>query len=244
MASRGRWSWSALALCLCVGAGRPVFAEVPDSVTIEDPWPSLRGMPPGAARAQALCEALECGPGALEQGHWSRLLEVAYAAFLEELGLYAGEPACNVAEAMYLAAPAPWSSLCLEGVTRRTGNLARSAQVLERGLAIEMDPVTQLELLERRSIVAAGAGELAVQLDWLGRSLIQKGSDGLQMRARIALAQGARKRSTVLFRVLVDRSRGPLPTLGVPPPWALRGWGLALLPAGPESSVPPGGATH
>jgi len=240
----GACSAFALSFCLCVGAGRSVLAGVPGRASTEDPWPYLMGMQPGSVRAQAVCEALKRGPEDLEQGHWSRLLEIAYAVFREELGLYTGEAARNVAEAMYLAAPAPWSSLCLEGVARRTGDLERSAQVLELGMATETDPVTQLELRERRSIVAAGAGERAVELDWLGRALVLGGSDGLQMRARIALGQGARERSTTLFRILVDRNRGPLPTLAAPPAWALRGWGLALLPVGPESSVPLDRATH
>ncbi|HIK62212.1 MAG TPA: hypothetical protein EYF98_16165 [Planctomycetes bacterium] len=198
-------------------------------------------MQPGSARAVAICNALNGGPAGLEQGHWSRLLEISYAAFLEELGLYAGAPARKVAEAQYRAAPGTWSVLCLEGVARRTGDLGRSAEVLESALAAESEPATQVELRERRSIVAGGAGDLETQFDWLGRALASRGSDGLQMRARLALAHGARERARALFRVLVDRGRGPSPDLGEPPPWALRGWGLALLPSGTESFVLSGG---
>ena len=238
------WSALALSICLGLGAGRPVSAGVVPRGATEDPWPLLRGMQPGSARAEFVCLALQEGPQGLEPGHWSRLLELSYAIFLEELGLYAGGPARDVAEAQYRAAPAIWSAICLEGVARRTGDLDRSAQVLESVLATASAPPTRVELRERRSIVAAGAGDRATQLDWLGRALVLRGADGLQMRARLALALGARERSRVLFRVLVDRSRGPSPALGQPPPWALRGWGLALLPPGPESSDSSGGATR
>lgn len=237
-----RGFWPSLLICLGVGAGRPVYAEAAHPAETEDPWPVLRGMHPGSARADALCAALKKGPEGLEQGHWSRLLELSFAIFREELRLYAGAPARDVAEAQYRAAPATWSILCLEGVARRTGELDRSAEVLELALAGESESATQLELLERRSIVAAGAGDEAPRLDWLGRALVLGGSDGLQMRARLALALGARERSRVLFRVLVDRSRGLLPDIDESPPWALRGWGLALLPPGTEASVPSGEA--
>ncbi|MDP6739511.1 MAG: hypothetical protein QF404_05790 [Planctomycetota bacterium] len=197
-------------------------------------------MQPGPVRSKALCRALKSGAGDLEPERWAQLLTLSYESFLEELGLYAGQVARDLAEAMYGAAPATWSVLCLEGAARRTGDLGRAAEVLEGGMVLNTR-ADKLELRERRAIVAAGAGELPIELDWLGRALLQGGTDGLQMRARLALVMGERQRTKGLFRVLVDRSRGPSPSLGEPPPWALRGWGLALLPPGPESSVSPGG---
>lgn len=236
--------WPSLLMCFGVGAGRPASAEVFLQAETEDPWPVLRGMHSGSARADALCAALNKGPGGLEQGHWTRLLELSFAIFREELGLYAGAPARDVAEAQYRAAPATWSILCLEGVARRTGDLDRSAEVLEWALAGDSASASKLELSERRSIVAAGAGDKATLLDWLGRALVMRGTDGLQMRARLALSIGSSERSRVLFRILVDRSRGSLPYLDGPPPWALRGWGLALLPSGPEASDSSGEANR
>lgn len=234
------WSAAALAIGVCVGAGRPLSGQVVPHSVVEDSWPLLRGMQPGPARAKAMCKALKSGAEGLEPGRWAQLLKLSYESFLEELGLYAGQSARDLAEAMYGSAPATWSVLCLEGAARRTGDLGRAAEVLEGGMVLNAD-ADRLELRERRAIVAAGAGELPTELDWLGRALLLRGNDGLQMRARLALAMGARQRSRGLFRVLVDRSRGPAPALGEPPPWALRGWGLALLPPGPESSVSPGG---
>jgi hypothetical protein len=227
--------WSALALTVGIAFGAPGPA-----LSAQDAWPLLRVMEPGPARAEALCLALEKGPLGLDPGHWLGLLELSHQAFLEELKRFAGAPARRVAEAMHRASPAIWSSLCVEGVARRMGDLERSTEVLESALARTGNADSLLELRERLAIVCAGWGRNAQQLDWLGRALVLGGDDGLQMRGRLALSEQQSSRARALFRVLVDRSRGPLPSLKEPPPWALRGWGLALLPPAPESAVPSG----
>ncbi|GEM_PF-2546367 len=200
------------------------------------PWAELSRMQPGMSRADALGAALSSGSAHLPEGHWASLLQISYEAFLEELERYASAPARQVAEAMYLASPAVWSCLCVEGSARRMGDLPRAAEVLAATLTWVSDRSARLELRERRSIVAAGAGWKSDELDWLGRGLAMGGTDSLQMRARLALAARRFDRARTLFRVLVDRGRGSRPTLADAAPWALRGWGLALLPTAHEAS--------
>ena len=170
--------------------------------------------------------------GAVEGGEEVQpLLQGAWELFLEEHDAYRSDTALAVAEAMHAAAPAPWSAGCLEGILRRRGEYERADEVLERQIAATEDPLARRALVERRAILAGAAGWLDQERDLLGRALAEGGTDAWQMLARYALSAGERERARRLFRILVERSRGAPAEAA---PWALRGWGLALLPVSPD----------
>ncbi len=165
-------------------------------------------------------------------------LQETFVAFVAEHDAFHGEAALLLAEAMYAHGPGTWSAFCLEGILRRLGRYERAEEVLAGHLETVTVPEQRAQILERRAILAAGAGWRERELDHLGRALALDGLDAQQMLGRLALFEGRKERARVLFRVLVERLRGAREGAGeVTPesiPWALRGWGLALLPPASE----------
>lgn len=162
----------------------------------------------------------------------------AWNAWRAAYDAYHGEAARTLAEAMHAVTAAPWSAEVLEGTCRRLGDYASADRVLAEQLQRPADPAVRRTLLERRAIVAAGAGWLEREREFLGRALAAGGPDAYQMLARRALAEGRLARARALFRALVERH---LTTPAEAPPWALRGWGITLLPATePPSARAPG----
>jgi len=151
----------------------------------------------------------------------------AFEVFQVEHDDYEGARAVAISEAMHRCAGASWSAFCLEGALRRTGDYVRADAVLREHLTRELAPAERLDVVLRRAIVYAGAGDRGAERAALGRGLVGGGADAYQMLGRLALAAGERAAARDLFRALVDRHAGD--PAGAPP-WALRGWGLALLP--------------
>jgi hypothetical protein len=180
-------------------------------------------------RESALIEAMVEASGDPVALH-PKLL-AAYDAFRAAHDAYRGEAALALAEAMHAHAHATWSAYCLEGILRKLGDYATGDEVLRLQLEAVSDPAERLDLLQRRAILAAGAGWPRRERAYLGAALALGGTDSLQMLGRLALASGQQTghqdRARILFRVLLERHRGDPAEA---PPWALRGWGLALLP--------------
>jgi hypothetical protein len=151
----------------------------------------------------------------------------AFEVWQREHDDYQGDRALAIAESMHQHAAATWSAFCLEGILRRLGHYQRADGVLVEHLGRELPPAEQTDVVLRRAIVAAGAGWRPAERAALGRGLAQGGPDAYQMLGRLALAEGARSAARALFRALLVRH---LDAPGSAPPWALRGWGLALLP--------------
>lgn len=155
------------------------------------------------------------------------LIQEAWQAWVTAYDGYAGERALLLARAMHEVSGAIWSVEILEGTCRRLGLYEHAAAVIQEQLTRTPSGPDQVFLLERRALVAAGAGDPSAQLEFLGRALAAGGVDAQQVLGRRALSAGRLERARGLFRGLVERQ-----TLegGVNAPWALRGWGVTLLP--------------
>ncbi|MCP3915800.1 MAG: hypothetical protein GY711_09610 [bacterium] len=190
-------------------------------------WPTARAVVPGAVRARAFADVLAGAEGLADDARLVRR-RAAFAAFLEDEAAFRPEPATVIARAMNAEAQATWSAYCVEGIARRSGRYDEADAVLAARLGAVSDPRESLDVLQRRAISAAGAGLDERALDYLGSALARGGTDATQILARGALASGQRDRARRLFRTLL----GPGPTGTAPAaPWALRGWGMAQLPA-------------
>ena len=194
-----------------------------------DAWEEARRLPPGTQRARAfaaaLAEAREDPATPLDPR-----LQVAYEAFREDQRAYRSDAARILAEGMHAAANAPWSAVSLAGICRRLGAYERADEVLAGRYGMATDPAERLNLLQEWAIVAGAAGWLERERDLLGMALARGGEDAYQILGRQALAAGRRRQALALFRVLLEHHSGP-ERLTDAPAWALRGWGLALLPA-------------
>ncbi len=217
----------ALAVCwvLC-------SAWAPRALAQDGVLASLRQLPSGKVRADAISLALSRGEQHWPEGAWFELQTLAYEAFLQETDGYAALPAIALAESMYQHAPAAWSGLCLEGISRRAGSMLQAGAVLRELLDQASTPQEHRDLIERQAIYAAGAGLHSLEVHSLGRAVALGGGDALQILGQKALNAGDLQTARDLFRVLVDRSRDNSPSPPEPPPWCLRGWGLTLLPPG------------
>ncbi|MDA1264336.1 MAG: hypothetical protein O2816_04570 [Planctomycetota bacterium] len=215
-----------------MGALIPALLLVLAAASQDDPWAQGEAWRVAqdttadpARRVTALVAAIEevAGDAAAAQPR----LVLAFEEFQREHDRFEGARATALARAMHRAAGATWSAYCLEGILRRTGDYRGAQEVLVAHLA-GLDPGPErTDVVQRSAIVAAGAGWLEQERAALGRALVHGGTDAHQMLGRLALAAGRTEEARRLFRVLLEQHAGdPAQT----PPWALRGWGLALLP--------------
>lgn len=214
------------AALLLVGSGQDEAPPTRDAVPEDgSAWERARQDGDRSERAQAVVAALDEAAGDPEALHPRQLR--AFEVFQLEHDDFQGARSVALAEAMHRHAAATWSAFCLEGALRRTGDYGRADAVLREHLGRDLGPAERVDVVLRRAIVAAGAGDRAGELAALGRGLVGGGADAYQMLGRLALVEGRAAEARGLFRVLVDRhATDPAGA----PPWALRGWGLALLP--------------
>lgn len=190
-------------------------------------WISAQSLPPGTRRARAFAAALQEVAG--DPATLAPRLQAAYEAFREDQAAYRSDAGRILAEGMHDAAQAAWSAFNLASIHRLLGDYERADEVLADRYRMATDRAERLDLLQGRAIVAGAAGWLERERDLLGMALARGGEDSYQILGRQALAAGRRRRALALFRVLLEHHFGPQ-RLADAPPWALRGWGLALLP--------------
>lgn len=192
-----------------------------------DAWEEAQSLPPGTRRARAFAAALAQVDE--DRASLQPRLQAAYEAFREDEAAYRSDAARILAEGMHDAAQATWSAINLASICRLQGAYERADEVLAGHHARATDPTERLDLLLGRAILAGAAGWLERERDLLGMALARGGQDAYQILGRQALAAGRRRQALALFRVLLEHHFGPQ-RLAQAPPWALRGWGLALLP--------------
>ncbi|MEZ6017475.1 MAG: hypothetical protein R3F49_20340 [Planctomycetota bacterium] len=220
-----------------------------------DPWGEAQRAPDGPERTAALVRALSAAAFAplAPQARFERL-DVAYRAFLSAEERIAADELLALAQAMYDRDPAIWSGFCLEGALRRGFGRYAEADALLASLAARFadDPAAVLALTERRTLIAAGAGDAARERALLGSALGAGSLDARQILGFAALRAGDDAAALAHFSVLVgapapaapaaqgasggadtgDQAPSaftPTPARDLPP-WALRGFGIALLP--------------
>lgn len=208
----------------------------------QDAWEAARQLPDGPERTAAIVASLA-------EDTWATLpvtargerLEVAYRAFLGAEARFAGDEMLGLAEAMHARDRAIWSAFCLEGALRRGfgryGDAEGVLEALQREYEAAGDPAQRGEavraLVERRALVAAGAGEREHEAALLGRALGAGSADARQILGFAALRAGDVRGALAHFEVLLAGApsveQAPTPARDLPP-WALRGYGVALLP--------------
>lgn len=220
------WPLAAPSVAAQVDTGRA------DAVPV-DAWAIARSAPDGPERTEALLHALapETFAALAPQARRERL-EVAYHAFLSAEERRSGDEMLQLAQAMYGRDAALWSAFCLEGALRRGFGRYAEADALLADLGASLpDPQGRRAVLERRALVAAGAGEAQRERALLGAALAQGSDDARQVLGFAALRAGDRAAARAHFGALLE----PLGhDAGVAardlPPWALRGHAVALLP--------------
>ena len=216
--------------------GTPMHVQEAQPAPAADPWTLQATLPDGAERTEAILRSL--ADASFTQLHPSAQrdrLDVAFHAFLDAGERFAGDEMLSLAQGLYDRAPAIWSAFCLEGALRRGhGRYAEADAVIAERLAIDGEQIGEMgrvELLERRAIIAAGRGAWAQERALLGPALVHGGRDARQILGLRALSRGDRPEAARLFGALLTDSAGDQPVAPKDrPAWALRGWGLALLP--------------
>jgi hypothetical protein len=206
---------------------RDLPALVPEPSYLGAPveaWIAARFRPADRVRLVAL----GIGEEGLSRDQEKRRLQRGFEIFLELEGDFQ-VGAREVAEALHRRAHSTWSAFCLEGIQRRCGSLDLALDTvnsmlppLGKAQGAEADA-----LLGRRAIIHAGSGHQDLARADLGRLLVAGFPDAHQILGLDALLEGDWQASSALFGVLLDRSRSQGE---IPPPWALRGFGVSLLP--------------
>lgn len=156
------------------------------------------------------------------QGELPAVLQAAFAEFLESVRTYELEVARHLAEGMHARAGAPWSAMSLALVSTRAGDSPRAEEVLRHQLSLTPDGPDRHALLERLGLARLGAGKQASGLGPLGSAYARGSPNAGVVLGRIALREGRRGEARAVFRTLLEQEP--------PQSWALRGWGLSMLP--------------
>lgn len=185
---------------------------------------------PAAERVEAVLLELDRTAGSEAFEH---VLVRAFELFQQELDALEYEQAERLALSMHAHAQAGWSAWTLALISTRLGRHERALQLLEQQRAQAQTPQQALDVTVRLALAELGAGRRERARDLLGHALRQGSPDSRQILARMALAQGEFGRARALFGSLLPEMPQPeAPATLESTPWALRGWGLALLPAG------------
>jgi hypothetical protein len=182
-------------------------------------------LPSGPERAEVALEALRSTETAQD---WQVLL--AWNAAVEEaLALRLAGPALALQEELAARYAADWSAIDLALTRRLLGDAAGADEVLSRAIEREASAGRPTaELWSQRGIAALAAGDEARGRDYLGRALALGSEDAGLVLARLDLVAGRPEAARRGFRP---------PILRTPQAdWALRGWGVSLLP--PAESPP------
>lgn len=122
---------------------------------------------------------------------------------------------------------APWARYNLAIVEHRAGDFEASDALLADMLASQ-PAVEAAGLWSQRGIFAWGAGNDSSALRHFGQALARGSADASAILAREALGRHNLGPARTGFRAALERDRAH--------PWALRGWGLALLTPKPANA--------
>lgn len=188
-----------------------------------DDWRAIPGMETADERVAAFVDSL----ARVDDGELSGVLQLAFEEFLSLTRSYRLELARTLAEAMHARAAAGWSAMSLALIATRSGDSARAQQVLELEIARTPEGPRQYELLERLGLALQGAGNEPAALGPLGSAFARGSSNAGVVLGRIALREGRLGQARAIFRTLLIQDP--------PQSWALRGWGLSMLPRDPRA---------
>lgn len=149
-------------------------------------------------------------------------LQGAFARFKDRVDAYEMQPAEALMRAMHECAHGDWSAEGLSLVLARQGRYDASREVLAEQRERTDDPAARAVLTQAMALRALGAGRDDVARRELGAAYAAGNDDAGVVLALLALSAGRRDRTRAVSRALVaDEPR---------PAWALRAWGLSMLP--------------
>ena len=210
---------AAIALVLTGAAfGSPVEAREPAQDSVAAGWRRIPEIESLDARLAAYGTALET----VEDAELSGLLQLAFGEFMVQTREYHLEAARQLAEDMHARARAGWSAMSLALVCTRSGDSSRAEEILRLEIARTPEGPSQFELLERLGLAIQGGGDEAAALGPLGSAFARGSGNAGVVLGRIALREGRTLEARAIFRTLL--------TEDPPQSWALRGWGLSMLP--------------
>ena len=182
-----------------------------------DDWVSLGALPGGSARGARIAALLEAGTGPLELP----AQKLAFAAAARAVEDYDLELALAIQVPLERRVGAPWSAFDLALTLQKAGRVDEADGVFERMLsaaAAEQRP----GLWAQRGILALGAGRGVSARAYFGHALARGDADAAAVLARESLGRHNLTPARNGFRAALARNRTH--------PWALRGWGLSVLP--------------
>ncbi|MFT4647601.1 MAG: hypothetical protein ACI9X4_000814 [Glaciecola sp.] len=196
--------------------------------TVDDATEIIAGWQESRA-GQERAELVQRDLGSCSNDVLPALQASAYDFFLKEMEGYRGQSGERMASAMHARASATWSMICLSASQLRMGQAVQALETVRKHLE-RIEAVAPMEevraVWDRMALVARGAGMHELMLDALGQSLAMGSEDALQILGWDSLVDQDHDGAVRLFGALLDRAE----VAGKEPaPWALPGWGLALL---------------
>jgi len=182
-------------------------------------WLAIEVLPADSARVAVVLRALASTPELTREQ-----AQLAYEVALEEaLALRLDRGARPIQEVLQARFQAAWSAANLSLTHHRLGHAEVADAILAE--AITREEAAQrptADLWSRRGVAAFGNGDESEARHYLGRALAAGSADGTLMLGLIDLLGGHLEAARMGFRTSILSDQ--------PAAWALRGWGLTLLP--------------
>ena len=219
--------------------GKLPVEELPERYEPLEAWMTAQVLEPGPERTQLFLVAIE----EVDDAGLQPRLNILYEAMVADADAWRMREAEALALALHERTQATWSAISLALLSTRMGQDARADRVLGRQIEATSVSAERTALLSQRAISALGAGREAACRDHLGRAIQAGSKDAVQILALLEFGAARYDRARRLFGTLLlpdpDGSEEPLEAV----PWALRGYGLALLESAREPVAPAGPPT-
>jgi hypothetical protein len=157
----------------------------------------------------------------------SDALNSAFARFIDRIDAYELEAAEALILGMHTRELASWSAESLSMLLGRADRFDEARRVLDAQLAREITEEQRRALLKTRALSTLGAGHIDLARREFGAALLHGSSDAAVVLGLIALSEGRLDRARCLSRTQLLREPAPA--------WALRSWGLSMLPPAGDS---------
>lgn len=188
-------------------------------LSVRECWLAAEVLPPGHVRTAVLLRALSGTPELSTD-----LLNMAWRMAVEEaLALRLNQGARPVQEILHQRYQAAWSAIDLSITHRTLGHGVEADAMLAEAIAREEAAQrSTADLWSRRGVAAFGNGDERQARHYLGRALTRGSMDATLMLGLIDLLAGRHEAARMGFRTSILSDQ--------PAAWALRGWGVTLLP--------------
>jgi hypothetical protein len=159
------------------------------------------------------------------------VFQLAFGLFREEVDAYRLDSALRLALAIHESAGETWSAMSLSLLQTRLGLAQAARSTLSNQIALTTPGPDRTDLQELLGLAHLGAGRRGPALVSLGRAWLADSVNAGQALGALALSEG---RVPSARRILGSLLSPPSASSSSPPPWALRGWGLAMVGAATE----------